>query len=127
MAVVHHVYQGKPKSAGDDSARKAKLEADAEFVKAKTAQAAERAKLTRLEYARRRGQLIERELAVNQVTYLVIATRQHLLLLPARLARSVTGMTDEHKVRMKIDEAIREALNELADAANRVRQPSPRE
>jgi hypothetical protein len=101
----------------DDSARKAKLEADREFVKAKTRQAAERAKLTALEYARRRGELIERDTAVRQASYLIIAVRQHMLALAGVLPRKLVGRS-EHEMKQAIDSAVRACLNELAELPN---------
>jgi hypothetical protein len=67
-----------------------------------------------VELGRKRGQLIDRDAVLKRFAYVVIVLKQRFLLLPGHVARSLVGLT-EHTIKLKLDAAIREALNELAD------------
>jgi hypothetical protein len=65
MAVVTHKYQGRVQSDEEKRQRQAKQKLDSKFVAAKTEQVNVRRMQTELELARRRGELIETDLAVK--------------------------------------------------------------
>lgn len=76
-----------------------------------------------LELARARGELIEKELAVKQLQYLMVATRQRMLAIPTTLARQLLHKGDVREVHSILQKAIHEVLNELKDLPLKVTNP----
>lgn len=76
-----------------------------------------------LELARARGELIERDLAIKQLQYLMVTTRQRLLAIPTSLARQLQHKEDVREIHGILQRAIYEALNELKDLPLKVTDP----
>jgi hypothetical protein len=94
-----------------------KLEADRRFVEEKTRQTTVQRTLNEAELLRKRGELIYRDEAVRQASYLCITVRQRLLGLARSLPRQLEGKT-AHQMKMVIDGAVRECLTELSELPN---------
>jgi phage terminase Nu1 subunit (DNA packaging protein) len=106
MAEVIHRYVGKPgKPSKEDQRQKAaKQKLDAEFVREKTTQVVARRMQTEMEVARRRDLLIEKELVIQQASYLLVALRQRLLSMPQTYSRRLFGISDAKVMNAKLRE-----------------------
>jgi hypothetical protein len=113
MAIVNHIYKGKPKPQ-PSAEQKNKQSSEAKLAKAKACEREAIATLREVELGRKCGQLIDRDAVLKRFAYVMIVLKQRFLLLPGHVARSLVGLT-EHTIKLKLDAAIREALNELAD------------
>jgi hypothetical protein len=113
MATVTHVYKGRSKSPGEEAAKLSKAERDARYVEAKTRAAEARGKLAALELARRRGEVIERKVAVAQLGDLMVAFRSRMLAMPETLPRQLEGRSI-FEMRQLLHTAVCDALHECA-------------
>jgi phage terminase Nu1 subunit (DNA packaging protein) len=100
-----------------------KPELDKEFVRKRIKRTEALTVSVELELARARGELIERDLAVKQLQYLMVTTRQRLLAIPTSLARQLQHKEDIREIHGILQRAIYEALNELKDLPNKVTDP----
>jgi len=114
----HHVV---PKPFDLDTAPKHEL--DKEYVRKRIKRTEALTISVELELARARGELIERDLAVKQLQYLMVSTRQKLLAIPTSLARQLLHKTDVREVHSILQVAIFEVLNELKDLPLKVTNP----
>jgi len=73
--------------------------------------------LTRLELAKKRGELIDAEAMRQEVGALARDIRRQLLLIPARIASQVRAAPDDRAVEAMLDAEIRRALIKLTRAA----------
>jgi hypothetical protein len=112
--IVHrHLYERSPRNGDRDELTQERIESTR----------ANRRK-RELEIAEKKRLLIPRALAVKQLSYRLLALRQRLLALPASLAGEVAECKgDTHAITNVLDNAIRDALRELADAPQRVSDP----
>ena len=119
MSEVIHRYVGKGQSVSKPvKESKEKAEArkwDVEFRRERAAHE----KIRRIEreanLARMRGELISRDEAQRQASYLVTELRQKMLLLPARISHKLDlDAPLRHKTKLELDAAIHAALDEFS-------------
>ena len=122
MAEVIHRYLRKgeplPQPTKEQLERE---ESNARFAAARARKEEALATLREAESKRRQGELIEKATAIRQASFLFVAFRQRMLLLPTQLARKCVGK-GEHEIRMIIDGQIRACLTELSELPDRVTQ-----
>lgn len=85
--------------------------ADAKLRKL-TAEAA----LAEIELERERGRLVEIDEVARQVTAMLTNVRAKLLALPTKTSGLVLGLQTQREIKEVLDDAVREALDELASA-----------
>jgi hypothetical protein len=118
MADIFHHYVGRDgKTPKPTAKQKEQQDARADLVRAQTRERVAKATLAELEARKRTRELLE----VSDVTWrandMMTRLRQGFLALPSIIMRRMPpGMSrdDRHKVRMIIDEEVRNALNELS-------------
>ena len=115
-------YFGK----GDEPPKRSKEQQEREANEAKlsAARAREREAIATLREAdvlQKRSELISRDEAQRQAAFLLVAIKQRLLALPARLSREL-DVPDRRAAKRIIDERIRECLVELSELPDRVTQ-----
>jgi hypothetical protein len=115
-------YFGK----GDEPPKRSKEQQEREANEAKlsAARAREREAIATLREAdvlQKRSELISRDEAQRQAGFLLVAIKQRLLALPARLSREL-DVPDRRAAKRIIDERIRECLVELSELPNTVTQ-----
>ena len=122
MAEVYHRYirRGEPLPQPTKE-RKEREESDARFAAARAEKEEALATLRQAEVLRKRGELISRDEAQREAAFLLVAIKQRLLALPARLSREL-DVPDRHAAKMIIDEWVRECLVELSELPNKVTQ-----
>jgi hypothetical protein len=113
-------YFGK----GDEPPKRSKEQQEREANEAKlsAARAREREAIATLREAdvlRKRHELISRDTAMKQASFLFVSIRQRLLALPTQLVRKL-DVPDKPRARMIIDASIRECLTELSELPDRV-------
>jgi hypothetical protein len=91
----------------------AKAKADAAFRRERTTHERVRREAVEMKLAERRGELISRKLAGEQIGNLLTALKQRLLLLPEVLPRVLEGK-NPHEMRAILVETIHDALRELS-------------
>ena len=89
------------------------------YGQAKTADALYKAKLRQLDYEHRSGTLVRSDDVEQHWYALAQAVRTRLMAIPQRLAAELAATDDIHRVRLRLDEEIRTALEELAQDAQR--------
>lgn len=94
----------------------AKPSATSTLANAKARGEIARADKIELELAVRRGQLVERDAVINVASDLIARVRTGLLTLGYRIAPQIAGLTDQQAIARIINDDIRLALRELADA-----------
>lgn len=87
------------------------------YAQAKTADALYKARLRQLDYETRTGAYVRMDEVQLKWADLAQAIRARLMAIPQRLAAELAANTDVHQVRMRLDEEIRTALQELATDA----------
>jgi hypothetical protein len=113
MSEVIHRYVGKdakpstPEQEERDAAR-------AKLVAARARKEEALAIKRENEAREHRGELIARNEALRQASYIFVAVKQKLLGLPTSLARKLEGKS-QHERRMIIDAEVRSCLTELSD------------
>jgi hypothetical protein len=114
MAEVIHRYvrRGEPIPEPTEE-QKNRRASDAKFAEARARKETALAELRESELRRRKGELIEKNVAVMQASFLFGAIRQKMLALPTLLVRKLQ-VPDAHQARMIIDADIRELLTELS-------------
>jgi hypothetical protein len=123
MATVYHKYIPKaPKpptkeQKDTEKRRSAKLEADHDWIRERTAAAAVKRRGEEMRQAVERGQLISKEVACRQVATILAALREQLLALPGQRAQELARDfgVDEFKTRQALDQRMRAALQELSN------------
>jgi hypothetical protein len=100
-----------------------KPELDKEYVRKRIKRTEALTISVELELARARGELIERDLAIKQLQYLMVTARQRLLALPTSLARQLQHKEDIREIHGILQRAIYEVLNELKDLPMKVTDP----
>jgi hypothetical protein len=131
MGVTYHKYvrrdeavPAQPKDSKATARQKAeRAKWDTEFRKARAEH--ERLKRTEREanLARMQGDLIARVEANRQANHFLTVFRQRMLLLPAAISRKHDiPESCRHQIRMSLDTAIREALNELGQLSIAITQ-----
>lgn len=88
-------------------------ESGGDYWKEKTRREAAEASLKELDLARRRGELIEVNIAVHEFSKLADSVRQNLLAIPTKIASVVYGQKTIPATQRVIELAIHEALNEF--------------
>ena len=89
------------------------------YAQAKTADALYKAKLRQIEFEHRSGTLVRSDDVEQHWYALAQAVRTRLMAIPQRLAAELAATDDIHRVRLRLDEEIRTALEELAQDAQR--------
>jgi hypothetical protein len=112
VAVVNHIYKGRAKPASEEAVRKAKLESDRRFVEEKTRAAEVQRNLREVDLARRRRELISRDMAQRQASFLLVIFRERLLARARKLPRKLVGKS-AHEMKLILHEDACEYLNEL--------------
>jgi hypothetical protein len=128
MAEVIHRYIGKGQSSSAQSQaelrRKAeKAEADRDFVEEKTLQTLRRRQLTEVELAKRRGELIAKDLVIKQACFLLTAMRQRILQIPHSYAPQLPGITDAKVMSDKLRKMSINVLNDIKNLPQQVTDP----
>lgn len=72
------------------------------------------AALAEIELERERGRLVEIDEVTRQVTAMLTNVRAKLLALPTKTSGLVLGLTSQVQIKEVLDDAVREALDELA-------------
>ena len=90
------------------------------FTDAKTRKESALASLRELELQRKRGELIDAAEVRLAASSMVIRFREKLLALSAELCDKLAGMSDAVAVLLLLEDAIRRALQELADESEKV-------
>jgi hypothetical protein len=104
-----------PSGDGSD-AQQAPLEgAGVSFFEAQRLDKIESARRRKLENDEREGHLVDRNVVAKEAFEAERIVREALLNLPARLSGELAAETDAGRVHMRMDAAIREALNAAAD------------
>ena len=89
------------------------------YNEAKTKETTYKARLRRLEYEERSGSLVNAVEVKAQWQELAQGLRTRLMSIPQALAPRLASMTESHDIRIALDEAIRQALQDVADDARR--------
>ena len=76
-----------------------------------------------MKIAQARGQLISKDLAIRQATFLMIALRQRLLLAPQAWSRRLVNISDPHQMAQLLGQMMRECLTEVKDLPLKVTDP----
>jgi hypothetical protein len=74
--------------------------------------------------AERRGQLIAKDLVLQQAAYLLVALRQQILNLPQTYARRILGLTDAGQAAKILREMSISVLNEIKNLPQQVTDPN---
>lgn len=118
----------KPLPPEDEDDKKVKLppkyELDKLFVISKTEQTEVRTMAFRLDLARIRGDVIEKKLAVKQLSYMLIAMRQQITSIPTSYARRFLHKEDIKEVYKILEEMTHRILNEIKDLPQKVVDPN---
>jgi phage terminase Nu1 subunit (DNA packaging protein) len=94
------------------------------YVESKTRYVDTREKRSRLQLAKERGDLIEKRLAVHQLTFLFVAMRQKMLNAPLCWHRKFMHITDPHVARDRLTELMLSLLKELHDMPKKAIDPN---
>lgn len=101
---------GASRATGEEAAKERKLTAEAGLAEIKLAEA--------------RGEVVPTDKAVKGFAKMTAAVRAKMLAIPTKLAPVVAVTTDIEMARAAIEEAVREALSELADGVVTVDEDS---
>ena len=101
-----------------------KHELDKEFVRKKIRQTEVRTMAFEMDLARIREDLIEKDLAMKQLSYLVIAMRQKVLAMPTTYARKFLHKSEIKEVHAILKQIAYELLKELKDLPLKVTDPN---
>lgn len=113
------------KENGDfDIAKAPKFELDKEFIRKKIQHTETRTTAVQLDLARIREDLIEKELVVKQLSFLIIAMRQKILAIPITYARKFMHKSDLKEIHSILNGMSYELLNELKDLPLKVTDPN---
>jgi hypothetical protein len=122
MTDVFHHYVGRDGKRPKPSVAQIDREnSRAELVAAQVRERIAKAILAEAEVARKRGELISRDTAVKQSSFIMASIRQRLLSLAGSLPRKLAGKS-QHEMKLIIDASIRECLTELSKLPERVTQ-----
>jgi hypothetical protein len=99
--------EGVPQAIGMPSA-------DAGFYKIRTALHAVKLRASKMDLAEREGELVRASEVLREWERFIAACKNRLLLLPAKLAPRVAGMTNATDCHVLMDREIRDALMELS-------------
>jgi hypothetical protein len=120
MADVYHHYLGRDGKLPKPSAAQLDRETSrAELVAAQARERIAKAILAEAEVMRKRRELISRDTAVKQSSFIMVSIRQRLLSLAGSLPRKLSGKS-QHEMKMIIDASIRECLTELSELPQRI-------
>lgn len=100
-----------------------KPELDKELIRKKIVNTEARTTGVELDLARIRGELIEKDHAIKQAQFLMIALRQRLLSIPVSYARQLLHKSEIREVHSILQKAIHEALNDCKDLPVKVVDP----
>lgn len=106
-----HVTQETPKDAEPPAGSLAASSRDEKFWKARQAE---------LDYRREAGELVDVKAVAKEAFERSRIIRDALLNVPSRIAAELAAETDPGRMHMKLDAAIREALNAAADGLERM-------
>jgi hypothetical protein len=96
---------------------------DSELTKARTDLARSRHHREVMAIAKQRGELIEKSLIQRQVQYIFLTLRAAVLAFPAKHARHLVGIPNEHDAKLLLERAAREFLTELANFSEKSIDP----
>lgn len=116
MARVVHEYVGKPKPA-----KRQRIED--QFAASKTRALDVRSQLLELQLEERLGNLIERELVLRQLSYVLTHFKQRALSVPTAWSRRLLGIDDARQMSEALREMVTGLLIDLADLPQRITDP----
>lgn len=90
-------------------------ETNVDFNKAKAEREGYNAKLARLNYEQKVGELVKVEVVEKRIYELALQVRDSLLSIPNKISPELASMTNERKINAFLDKTIREAIESLAD------------
>jgi hypothetical protein len=77
-----------------------------------------------MELARDRGELISKKLVMRQLSYLMVAIRQKILVLPSGWTRKLTGISDSRKMKAQLEAMACQLLEDLRELPSKVTDPN---
>jgi len=83
------------------------------FQESRAIREAYNARITKLDYEQKRGALVEKQAVINEVTKIALAVRDKMRTLPQKLSAVVASETDPHKIELKMQDEIDDALRGL--------------
>lgn len=101
-----------------------KFELDKEFIRKKIKHTETRTTAVELDLARIREDLIEKELVVKQLSFLIISVRQKILSIPITYARKFMHKSDLKEIHSILNNMSYELLSELKDLPLKVTDPN---
>jgi hypothetical protein len=133
-----HPHLGVPKSKprlpdiepnGEPASKEEIAKLSEEYLRTRNSQMASKAEISALELARRRGELISKQLAFASLSYLLVCFRQRTLLAPRAIARRLVSLKlvepeNEHAVSEAIRHDIHALLRDLAHLPEKVTNPN---
>ena len=100
-----------------------KQKIDAALTAARTELAQTRHQREAMTIAEHRGELIHKDLITRQAQFILLCLRGSVLSFPAKYARRILGLNDEHEGRAVLTKAAHEFLTEIANFDSKAISP----
>ena len=100
-----------------------KQKIDAALTAARTELAQTRHQREAMTIAEHRGELIHKDLITRQAQFILLCLRASVLSFPAKYARRILGLNDEHEGRAVLTKAAHEFLTEIANFDSKAISP----
>ena len=100
-----------------------KQKIDAALTAARTELAQTRHQREAMAIAEHRGELIHKDLITRQAQFILLCLRASVLSSPAKYARRILGLNDEHEARAVLTKAAHEFLTEIANFDSKAISP----